>query len=158
MSFRAAARLAAILGGIALSLGLAAFFVYVFAQDRGRDRQVIPLLWIPAMLPLLVAIKLHLQLLQQMWAGLGQPAPLVSPSWALDAHYGWVKAYQQHLLQKEVTGPPVSARLALVFAWLLMLSALPVIGIPFAALNLFCLGPFLVQAMRAVDFLGKPRP
>ena len=155
MPFRSAARLAAVLGGIALSLSLGAFLVYVFALNLGRDRQVIPFLWIPAMLPLLAAIKLHLQLLQRMWTALGQPAPLASPSWALEAHYGWVKAYQRYLLQHELQGPPVSARLARVFACLLMLSALPVVGIPFAALNLLFQGLFLYQAIRAVHFLEQ---
>ena len=149
------AQLTVILGGVGLSLSLGAFLVYVFAQGRGLDRQVVPLLWIPAMLPLLLAVKLHLQFLKRMWTAIGQSTPLVSPSWVLDAHYGWVKAYQRHLLQQEVEGPPVSARLALVFAGLLTLSALPVVGIPIAAFSLLFQGVFLFQAVRALHFLDQ---
>jgi hypothetical protein len=134
---------------------MGAFLVYVFAEGRGHDRQVVPLLWIPAMLPLLAAIQLHLRLLQRMWASLGSPVPLASLAWTVEAHYGWARRYQGYLLQRELDGPSVSARGARIFGWLLLLSALPVVGLPVAALNLLFQGFFLNQAIAAVHFLEE---
>jgi len=145
--------LAAILGGVSLSLLMGAFLVYVFAEGRGRDRQVVPLLWLPAMLPLLVAIQLHLRLLRRMWASLGLACPQPSLGWIDEVHYGWVQRYQGYLQQQELDGPPVSARGARVFGGLLLISAVPVAGLPVAAFNLLFQGLFLSQAIRALRFL-----
>lgn len=145
--------LVAILGGVSLSLLMGTFLVYVFAEGRGHDRQVVPLLWIPAMLPLLAAIQLHLRLLRRMWTSLGLACPQPSWGWTDQAHYGWVQRYQGYLLQQELDGPPVSARGARIFGWLLLISAVPVAGLPVAAFNLLFQGLFLSQAIRALRFL-----
>lgn len=162
--------LGCIIGGFALSALLIVPLLLIFAEGRGRDREVAPLLMCPALLPMLLGTVMHMIVLYKMWAAIQRGAPRTTPGaavgflfvpffnlyWMFQAYWGWAKDYNRYVAAGDVAAPPASEGLALTFCVLTLASIIPVIGPLFSLPNLVVLVLFLNGAINGVNAAIQP--
>jgi hypothetical protein len=160
--------LGVIIGGICISMPLIVVLLLIYAEGRGADRQVVPLLMIPAVLPLLLGIIMQMKLLYKMWTVIEDGSPRTTPGksvgllfvpffnlyWMFQAYWGWTKDYNRYVAAQRLAVPRASEALALAFCILAVASVIPWIGIVFGLINLVVLVVFLNGCINCVNGLA----
>lgn len=157
--------------GYFLSAPAVLFLMAVFAEGRGRDREVIPFLMIPAMAPMLLGVIAQLVLVYKMWAAIADSRPRTSPGaavgllfvplfslyWFFQAYWGWTKDFNRAAGERGLAVRRAPEGLALAICILTILSCLPLLGLAFAALNQLLLLVFMNGAINSVNSLVEAK-
>jgi hypothetical protein len=153
--------------GYFLSVPAVLFLMVVFGEGRGRDREVIPFLMIPAMAPMLLGVIAQLVLVYKMWAAIADDRPRTSPGaavglvfvplfnlyWVFQAYFGWTKDFNRAASERGLAVRRAPEGLALAICIFTILSGLPLLGLAFAALNQLLLLVFMNGAINSVNSL-----
>lgn len=153
------------IAGFVLSLPPVVFLLYVFAEGRGRDREVIPFLMPFAFLPTVLGAIALLMLVYKMWAVIqdGQPrttpglatvlliVPCVNLFWVFQAIWGWTKDFNRYAAERNIAAPRMPEGLALAYCILILLSAIPILGGCLALINIALLLIFMNAAINGVN-------
>lgn len=129
--------------GWVLSLLSIAFLTFVFIVGAGRDREVVPFLMIPAMLPTLVSWFVILRVVYKLWTVIQPGKPRTTPDvaiaflfvpffnayWIFQAFWGLSQDYNKFILERNLSAPKVPETLALSICILVLLSAVPFLGL-----------------------------
>ncbi|WP_254512251.1 hypothetical protein [Anatilimnocola floriformis] len=136
--------------GWLVSFAALTFLAIVFADGRGRDREVIPFLIFPAMLPAMIGVGLPMMILMyKAWNSIQDGSPRTTPGvavlllfvplfnlyWMFQAWWGWAQDFNRYARQRNLTVHRAPEGLALTYCILLLLSSIPVLGLPFAMVN-----------------------
>jgi hypothetical protein len=127
-----------------------AFLAFVFIEGRGRDREVIPFLMFPALLPAMIGVGLPFMILvYKAWASIQDGSPRTSPGmailllfvplfnlfWMFQAYWGWAQDFNEYAQKRNLPVRPAPEALTLTMCIFTLLSAIPFLGIFFALMN-----------------------
>lgn len=157
--------------GYLISVPAVLFLMAVFAEGRGADREVVPFLMFPAMLPMLMGVIALMVLIYKMWKAIQDGSPRTTPGaavgllfipffnlyWVFQAYWGWTKDYNRIARERGLSAPRAPEGLALTICFLMLLSGIPLIGLAFAALNQLLLLVFINSAINCVNALIDAR-
>jgi hypothetical protein len=163
--------LGSIVFGFGLSALLVGFLLVVFLQGKGRDREIVPLLMFPALLPALVSMIVVCVLIHRMWSSIQHRAVRTSPAaavgllfvplfnlyWVFQAYWGWTKDSNRFAESRKLPVAPMPESLALVVCVLSLCAAIPVFGIFIAFVNCLLMLLFLNSAIDGVNALARVR-
>lgn len=136
--------------GWGISFLAISFLMIVFMEGRGRDREVIPFLMLPAMLPGMIGVMIPMMILvYKSWAAIqdGQPrttpgvavgllfVPIFNLFWMFQAYWGWTKDFNDYAKKHNLKVSRAPEGLALTYCILLLIGAIPFVGLPFAFVN-----------------------
>ncbi len=139
-----------ILAGFVFTTLAVLFLIWVYQEGRGRDREVVPFLMIPAILPSLLSGFLIMRVVYKLWMVIQSGNARTSPEaaiallfipffnlyWVFVAYWGLAKDYNSFAREKNLPLPVLSESLALAVCILILLSLIPVLGFVFFLINI----------------------
>jgi hypothetical protein len=157
--------------GYMISIPAMMFLMAVYAEGRGADRDVVPFLMIPAMLPMLMGAIALLVMVYKMWSAIQDGRPRTSPGaavgllfvplfnlyWVFQAYWGWTRDYNIYVAERGLTSRRAPEGLAMTICVLMLLSGLPMIGIAFGALAQLLLLAFMNSAINCMNAIADAR-
>ncbi|HMO15165.1 MAG TPA: hypothetical protein PKD64_03900 [Pirellulaceae bacterium] len=152
--------------GWMISLTGVAGLLFIAAQGRGRDAEVVPLLIPFAMLPAMLGVAIPLMVLvYKLWAAL--PAshsrttpglavgllfiPIFNLYWMFQAFWGWTQDFNRYIAASGSNVKQAPQGLAMTICIFTLLSMIPLLGIVFALLNQILLLVFVSKAINSVN-------
>ena len=158
--------------GWLISFAAIAFLTFVFMQGRGQDREVVPLLLIPAMLPAMLGVGIPTMVfVYKAWASIQDASPRTSPLaavlllfvpffnlyWMFQAYWGWTKDFNRFAMKQEARVYRAPEGLALTICVLILLSMIPLLGPVFALVNQVLVLVFVSGGIDSVNSLIASR-
>jgi hypothetical protein len=162
-----------IAGGLLLTTPMVLFLVAVYAEGRGADRDVVPFLMLPAMLPAIIGMAVSVGILvYKMWTVIqgGQVrttpglavgllfVPCFNLFWGFQAYWGWTKDYNRYIAERNLSVPRMPEGLALTVCILTVASIIPFLGSCLALINIVLLFIFMNSAINGVNALITASP
>lgn len=158
--------------GWMVSFAAISFLAFVFMQGRGRDREIVPLLLIPAVIPAMLGVGIPTMVfVYKAWASIQDATPRTTPlaavlllfvpffnlCWMFQAYWGWTKDFNRIALKQETRVYRAPEGIALTICVLILLSVIPVIGSVFALANQVLTLVFLNAGIDSINSLIEAR-
>jgi hypothetical protein len=145
------------------------FLMAVYAQGGGRDREVVPFLMVPAMLPLAMGAIALMVFVYKIWAAIQDGRPRTTPGaalgllfvpvfnlyWMFQVYWGWAKDYNRIARERGLVFSRAPEGLGMAICVLALFSFIPVVGIAAAALAQLLLLVFMNSAINCVNALSE---
>jgi hypothetical protein len=149
-----------------------AFLTFVFMEGRGRDREVIPFLMFPAMVPGMIGVAIPMMILvYKSWAAIQDGKPRTTPGvavgllfvpvfnlfWMFQAYWGWARDFNDYAKNRNLKVSQAPEGLALTYCILLLLGSIPFLGLPFALINQLVLLALVWCSIDSINSLIQAR-
>lgn len=148
------------------------FLMVVFIMGRGSDRELVPLLMLPALLPAMLCSTIPmLVFMYKAWSSIQDASPRTGPLaailllfvpfynlyWIFHAYWGWTKDFNRHASMHPGRIAHAPEGIAFAICILILLSGIPFVGALFAMANLVLALLFVNYGINSVNSLIEAR-
>ncbi len=148
------------------------FLAWVYMEDRGSDREVVPYLMLVAAIPATLSGLLIIRVVYKLWKAIQGGHPRTSPElavgllfvpffnlyWVFQAYWGLARDYNAYVRQHRLKVPTLSEGLALSVCVLMLLSMVPLLGFLFMLVNMILQIILVAKMISRFNSLSEATP